>query len=119
MTFGDSITGQIPSPGATITADYMVGGGSVGNVAANTITQVENGPENIVSVTNPSPASGGADVESVDHIRIHAPLSITAINRAVTLDDYAALSLNVPSITKASAQSTSYNASRSVHPSGG
>jgi uncharacterized phage protein gp47/JayE len=119
VIFGDAITGQIPLTGSQITADYMVGGGSVGNVAANTLTQLETGPINIVAVTNPNPASGGADVESLDHIRIHAPLSITAINRAVTLDDYAALTLNVPGIAKASALSTAYNAVQLyIHPTG-
>lgn len=119
VIFGDNITGQIPTPGAVITADYMVGGGSTGNVAANTLTQLQSGPLNILSVTNPSPASGGADVETTDHIRIHAPLSITAINRAVTLDDYAALTLNIPSIAKASAQSSSFNGVYLyIHPAG-
>ena len=119
VTFGDGITGLIPTAGAVITADYMVGGGFVGNVAAGTLTQLQVGPPSIISVTNPSPASGGADVETIDHIRIHAPLSITAINRAVTLDDHAALTLNVGGITKAAAMSTAYNAiDLFIHPSG-
>jgi hypothetical protein len=119
VIFGDNITGQIPTPGATITANYMVGGGSTGNIAANKLTQLQVAPQNVVSVTNPSPSSGGADVETIDHIRIHAPLSITAINRAVTLDDYAALCLNIPQIAKASAQSTAYNAvDLFIHPGG-
>jgi len=119
VIFGDNTNGQVPPVGAFITADYVVGGGSIGNVAANTLTQIAGGSANILSVTNPSAASGGADVESTDHIRIHAPLSITAINRAVTLDDFAALILNVPSIAKASATSTAYNAVNIyIHPAG-
>jgi predicted phage baseplate assembly protein len=117
--FGDGITGEIPTAGALITTDYMVGGGVVGNVAANTLTQLQIGPSAIISVTNSSPASGGADAETIDHIRIHAPLSITAINRAVTLDDYAALVLNISSIAKAAATSTAYNAVNVyIHPAG-
>jgi uncharacterized phage protein gp47/JayE len=117
--FGDNIAGRIPAPGALITADYMVGGGSIGNVAASTLTQLQNGPGNITTVTNPQPASGGADVETTDHIRIHAPLSITAINRAVSLDDYSALTLNIPQIAKAAATSTAYNAVNVyIHPAG-
>ena len=119
VIFGDNITGQIPTSGSPVTADYMIGGGSVGNVAANTLTQLQSGVSTIVSVTNPSAASGGADMETNDHIRIHAPLSITAINRAVTLDDFAALTLNIPSIAKAAAQATSYNAvDIFIHPAG-
>ena len=121
VIFGDGITGAIPPTGAQINADYMVGGGSIGNVAANTLTQLASGPQDasILSVTNPAPSSGGADIETLDHIRIHAPLSITAINRAVTLDDHAALILNIPSIAKAAAQSTAYNAvDLFIHPAG-
>jgi uncharacterized phage protein gp47/JayE len=119
VIFGDGVAGQIPSPGAFISADYMVGGGVMGNVAANTLTQLQSAVQGVVSVTNPLGAAGGADAETTDHIRIHAPLSITAINRAVSLDDYAALTLNVPGIAKASAMSTAYNAVNVyVHPAG-
>jgi len=119
IQFGDNIAGRIPAPGAFITADYRIGGGSIGNIAANSLTQLVSGPPEVTAVTNTQPASGGADVESIDHIRIHAPLSISAINRAVTLDDYAALSLNIPQVAKAAAISTAFNAVNVfIHPSG-
>jgi len=73
----------------------------------------------VVAVDNPDAATGGADQETIDHIRIHAPLSMSAINRAVTLDDYAALTLNVPQIAKAAAMSTAYNqVNIFIHPAG-
>jgi len=119
VVFGDDLTGRIPAPGAVITADYMVGGGAIGNVAPNSLTQLQSALSQVSAVNNAAGASGGADAETLDHIRIHAPLSITAINRAVTLDDYAALVLNNPSIAKASAISTAYNAVNIyVHPAG-
>ena len=119
VSFGDNIAGRIPAPGAFITADYMIGGGVAGNVAANAVTNLQAGPSNILSVTNPQASVGGADAETTDHIRIHAPLSITAINRGVTLDDYAALILDIPSIAKAAAMSTAYNAVNIyIHPAG-
>jgi hypothetical protein len=120
VSFGDNIAGQVPSPGAFISADYLVGGGAMGNVAVKSLTQLATAASSaITSVTNTIPATGGADVESLDHIRIHAPMSITAINRAVTLDDYAALVLNNASIGKASTLSTAYNAvNLYVHPTG-
>lgn len=118
ITFGDGINGRIPIPGSQISADYSVGGGSIGNVAANTLTV--SSVTGITGVTNPTPATGGADAETLDHIRIHAPLSITAINRAVALDDYAALVLNVPTVAKAAAFATYYNAVNIyIHPAGG
>lgn len=119
VQFGDNISGRIPAVGAFITADYMVGGGASSNVAAGSLTALMSGPPNVISVSNPQAAAGGADAETTDHIRIHAPLSISAINRAVTLDDYAALVLNLASIAKASAMSTAYNAVNIyIHPAG-
>jgi len=120
VSFGDNITGRIPAPGAMITATYLMGGGSIGNVASGSLVQISSGTDpTVTAVTNTVPATGGADVETIDHIRIHAPMSITAINRAVTLDDYAALVLNIPSIAKAATLSTAYNAvSVYIHPAG-
>ena len=119
VIFGDNLAGRIPAPGSVITASYMVGGGASGNVAPNSLTQLNISIPQVMSVTNPQAAAGGADAETTDHIRIHAPLSITAINRAVSLDDYAALVLNIPQIAKASAASTAYNAVNIyIHPAG-
>jgi hypothetical protein len=119
IIFGDDLSGRIPAPGSLITANYMVGGGAIGNVAPNSLTQLVTGISQVISVTNPQATAGGADAETIDHIRIHAPLSITAINRAVSLDDYAALVLNIPKIAKAAAISTAYNAvNLYIHPAG-
>jgi predicted phage baseplate assembly protein len=53
-------------------------------------------------VTNPQPASGGADPDAVDDIRLGAPASVRAFNRAVSAEDYAALALSFPGVAKAS-----------------
>jgi hypothetical protein len=125
VNFGDNIAGRIPAPGGFITASYLIGGGAIGNVSVGSLTQLGAGTSgtltsaSVTSVTNTVPATGGADAESIDHIRIHAPMSITAINRAVTLDDYAALVLNNASIAKASTLSTAFNAVNIyIHPTG-
>jgi len=120
VSFGDNIAGRIPAPGGYITATYLVGGGAIGNLASGSLTQLASAASSfITAVTNTVPATGGADAESIDHIRTHAPMSITAINRAVTLDDYAALVLNIASIAKAATLSTAYNAVNIyIHPSG-
>ena len=119
VIFGDNINGLIPPTGAVISASYQVGGGSAGNVAANTITNFT-GITGVIAVTNPSPATGGADAESIEHIRTHAPLSLTALGRAVTLADYAALCLSVSGIAKAAATSSVPNVvTVYIHPNGG
>jgi predicted phage baseplate assembly protein len=55
-----------------------------------------------ITVTNDI-AIGGSDPETLEQIRISAPLSLRANNRAVTLQDYADLALSVAGIGKASA----------------
>ncbi len=120
VILGDGVNGLVPIPGASINANYQVGGGAVGNVSANTLTQMTTAIAGVLSVTNPSAASGGADAETMDHIRTHAPLSLTAVNRAVTLQDYAALALNIPTVAKGSAAASFSNAvTLYVHPAGG
>jgi uncharacterized phage protein gp47/JayE len=120
VSFGDGVTGVVPAAGSLITANYTVGGGSAGNVSANSIVVLPSAIAGISSVTNPTPAYGGTDPETLAHIRSHAPLSITAINRAVTVQDYAALALNQPGVAKAIAVATSSTqVTQYLHPSGG
>ena len=69
-------------------ARYRTGGGSVGNVPANTIVSCKQNLSYVVSVTNPYPASGGCDMEDVEQAKLRAPHVLKARNRAVTLDDF-------------------------------
>lgn len=106
IVFGDGVEGLIPVQGSTLTATYSVGGGSVGNVNVNSLTVLPLAPANLplgTTVTNPAAALGGADAETNDHIRIHAPQSVRAANRAVTEDDYASLAQTVTTVAKAAA----------------
>jgi len=93
LRFGDDRFGSRPAEGARLTATYRVGGGTVGNVAADSLAHVaSNDPAlvaNIVSIRNPLPARGGADAESVERIRQDAPSAFQGQERAVTIDDYA------------------------------
>lgn len=108
IVFGDNVNGRAPNSGATITATYRVGGGASTNVGANTINILIQNLTYVVNVTNPSGASGGDDVESLDSIRMNAPKAIATLNRAVTLDDYAVLALKVPGVLHASAAASVY-----------
>jgi hypothetical protein len=120
VLFGDGVNGRAPIPGAVITADYQLGGGVAGNVSSNTLTILSSTIQGVTTVTNPQAAFGGADAETVDHIRTHAPISLTAINRAVAPGDYSALAMNVPTIAKASAVPLSVTVmSLYIHPLGG
>ena len=112
ITFGDSVSGRIPPNGAQIYATYRIGGGVIGNVATNNIKYIIKVPNasipagitvsnQDISVSGDGAATGGADAESIDNIRINAPLSLRAINRAVSLQDYSYLAVQVTGVAKA------------------
>lgn len=120
LLFGDDVNGRIPTQGAVITATYRVGLGTTGNVGANTLTELVNPVVGIDAVTNPSAASGGADVESLDSIRRNAPRSLTVLERAVTTDDYELLAEKVPGVLHARAVAAVYtNVILYIAPTGG
>ena len=104
VTFGDGASGVRPATGKdNIHARYRKGLGLVGNVDARGIAQLADAVPGLQSVINPEPAIGGADRESEDQIRTNAPAKLRTFNRAVALDDFAALALSFPGVAMASA----------------
>lgn len=112
ITFGDNVSGAIPTIGAAIKVTYVVGGGLVGNIDAGQIFTLSNVPVSSgielssissVRVTSDSlsPATGGEDAESNDSIRANIPTSIRTMNRAVTLKDFKDLAISIPGVGKA------------------
>ena len=114
VTFGDGVSGTIPVSTAPIKVQYVVGGGVAGNIPSQTITDIIKVPgltdaqtsslASVISVENTSTGVGGADPESDLSIRVAAPTTLAANNRAVTLADYAGLALNVPGVAKSKAE---------------
>jgi hypothetical protein len=86
--------GLRPPENALITAAYRIGGGVVGNVAADTLVQLHPPGSDpidwVISVTNPIAASGGRDFESHDHARRFASATFRQPLVAVTTADYQA-----------------------------
>lgn len=104
VRFGDGLHGEIPPLHAVIRATYRVGGGTEGNVPANTINTIIEPVMYGVSVSNPEPATGGLNAESLASIRSNAAKSYRSRDRAVTLGDYESLVVTgVPEIDKAKA----------------
>ena len=113
IEFGDGVSGVIPTLYSEIRAKYTVGGGELGNVLPDTLTTIYYIPgltegqttaiQGVMTVTNSVTAIGGSNPETTDQVRISAPLSLRANNRAVTLQDYADLALGVSGVGKASA----------------
>jgi len=90
----------------TLTIRYIVGGGISSNVPANTINIVEQvtvtAPDqskaNTLTFNNAQPAVGGRDGDSVDELRQNSLRAYSEQNRAVTLQDYAIISLSLPAL---------------------
>lgn len=107
IEFGDGVNGFVPPSGTNVYATYTVGQGSLGNIGVNAITDLAQGIPNITLVSNAA-ASGGADEESLDQIRLNAPRAYQTQDRAVTLSDFSNLALGVASVFKAKAVANTY-----------
>lgn len=118
VIFGDAALGRIPPVNAEIFVSYRTGVGAEANdLAAGDVTILKPTDSTIdlfgIKVTNPSPPVGGTDPESIDAMRQSIPrAAIRLKNRAITLNDYADLALQVPGVSKSMAHGTVYT---SVH----
>ena len=89
LFFGNGKAGKIPPSGAAIQASlFRSGGGLAGNVAVGTITQLLGTVSGVQGVTNPRPAEGGADGETLEEFELRAPQSIRNRGRAISLAGY-------------------------------
>lgn len=110
IIFGDGQFGAIPPVNKVISITYVVADGAQGNVGKNAITQVSSGIPYVkdntsnkvaVSITGSSATGGGADVESIEQAKETATGLLFGLNRALSRDDYKALMLSVPGVSKA------------------
>ena len=112
VTFGDGAFGMIPPAGSAVRVSYRVGGGLHGNVPAHSIRTIADAPQLTligVGVTNPRPATGGAEREAIDHAVAHAPAVFRSLKRAVTRADYEALALEFAGVGKVRAEARDWN----------
>lgn len=101
LRFGDGRSGRRPAEGTRFLARYRIGNGTAGNVGADSIRHlVTSDPafldptsKLILSVSNPLPATGGVDPETIEHVRQNAPSAFRRQERAVTPADYEALTI--------------------------
>jgi predicted phage baseplate assembly protein len=105
IAFGDGEHGaRVPSGTENIEAVYRTGLGRAGNVEAGQISQLATRPLGLAGVTNPLPATGGADREPDDSARRNAPLAVMALDRLVSVPDYADFARTFAGIGKAEAK---------------
>ena len=102
---GNKAYGLAPN-NTTLTVRYVVGGGVSANVEANAITSVraativttgtDNSKLSTITVTNPNPANGGRDKDSVVELKQNIRQSFSEQLRAVTKQDYTVRALSMP-----------------------
>lgn len=111
IMFGDNTSGRIPPTNVEIFASYRYGVGILANsVGTGKVTNIGNdfATQSGVTVTNTTKPVGGSDVETVEAMRYSIPRANATKQRAVTIDDYVTLALQVPGITKATAYGENY-----------
>ncbi|HKX90960.1 MAG TPA: baseplate J/gp47 family protein [Sphingomicrobium sp.] len=112
------------------TVRYRLGNGSLGNVGAESIAHLLTGPHtdrngsliaglsarpgDIELVRNPLPARLGAEPETIEEVRLRAPMAIRQPDRAVTGADYAAFLSAHPLVAGARAIEQWTGSSRAV-----
>jgi hypothetical protein len=103
LRFGDDLMGKRPSSGATLSATYRIGNGSVGNVGATAIGHLITSQKGFRTVRNPMPAQGGVDPEPIEQVRLYAPQAFRVQERAVSEADYVEVAQRHPDVLKAAA----------------
>ena len=102
--FGDGEHGaRLPTGAENVRAKYRQGIGKAANVVAGSITVLATKPLGVKDVVNPLPATGGADPDRTDQVRVNAPLPLKALDRLVSLSDYADFARTFAGIGKAAA----------------
>ncbi len=116
VTFGNGAQGaRLPTGVENVRAVYRSGIGRDGNVRAEQVSLLVSRPLGVKGVRNPLAASGGADSDGRDLIRDNAPLSIQALDRLVSVSDYADFTRSFAGIAKAAAARLSAGGRELVH----
>jgi hypothetical protein len=116
VVFGNGEEGaRLPTGVENVTAIYRNGIGSGGNVQAGKITLLQTRPLGVRAVINPLPATGGADKENRDQARDNAPIGVSALDRLVSIQDYADFTRTFAGIGKAASRRLSDGKRELVH----
>jgi len=112
---GDGVEGaRTPTGQMNIRTVYRKGIGAAGNIQSGQLSQPLDRPQGLRSVTNPDPATGGADPASANDARASAPVHVLTLDRVVSLEDYQNYALAFAGIAKALATWTWFGRTRGV-----
>ncbi len=92
----------VPGIGREIRVSYRIGGGAAGNVAASTVTSLQDRIAGL-KVSNPRPATGGRDAESLENAMLRGPIDFHRLHRAVTARDFEAVATQAGGVSRAKA----------------
>lgn len=116
IAFGDGKNGtRLPTGDENVRATYRSGIGPDGQVAAGSLTLLQNRPPGIRSVTNPIRASGAALQQSMSDARHNTPLTLKTLDRIVSLDDFENFARSFVGIGKAKAMVVTTDEGNVVH----
>lgn len=106
VVFGNRVSGRVPPPGVRIAVNYQTTNGSVGNIGVNKIKAFKALQTVGLTIDSSTAATGGSSGENLDTIKRSIKATIKTQSRAVTLNDYVALALQLPGVYKAVASYT-------------
>ena len=86
--FGDGILGRKLTPGNVIEISYVITSGSLGNSVKSFGKSFSTPYIGSLVITPGGPSFGGSELETIDSIKLSAPNTFMAQNRAVTGKDY-------------------------------
>ena len=98
--FGDGIVGRALSDNNVVILEYLVTNKTAANGAKNFSNTTAISGVTDITTTTVSVASGGAERESIQSIKLNAPLDYAAQGRAVTPEDYKTIIPKVYANTK-------------------
>jgi hypothetical protein len=105
LRFGDGRFGKAPGDDVAFLTRLRVGNGAAGRIGADAIGHVvTDDPDLIAGISNPVPATGGADPQTLTSIKLSAPRAFKRQRRAVTAEDYAAFAQAHPDVQRAVAE---------------
>ena len=89
VQFGDGVTGARTTTGRdNVTASFRIGTGQDGIARTEQISVPLSMPLGLRTLSNPLPATGAENPESIDVARENAPVTVQTLDRIVSLRDY-------------------------------
>jgi predicted phage baseplate assembly protein len=105
VQFGDGQSGaRLPTGRENVRAVYRKGLGRAGLVKAGQLSLLMTRPLGLKAVSNPVPATGAEDPQTLENARTNAPLTVLTLDRVVSLRDYEDFARAFAGISKAQAE---------------